>query len=110
MPIVHEESDDDRAASDARSSGSRAELSEALLQVVRRRIRTGREQLGLTQAEAAEMAGLRQSDWSRLERGPAVPRLTQLLQIQAALGVPSLEWFLGDLPSLEYAKQFAGAG
>jgi len=49
------------------------------------RIARRREQLGLTQQQVAERAGVRQAEISRIERGKANPTQTTLEKIAAAL-------------------------
>ena len=49
------------------------------------KIRTRRRQLGLTQTEAAERAGLLQPNWSDYESGKASPTLVVLRRIAVAL-------------------------
>jgi ribosome-binding protein aMBF1 (putative translation factor) len=51
------------------------------------RIRHCREQVGLTQAQLAEKAGLRQSHISRLEKGHHSPSFLTLEKLSAALGI-----------------------
>ncbi len=46
-----------------------------------------RKQLGLTQAEAAERAGITQGAWSHAERGYREPRLDLLERMAAAVGL-----------------------
>jgi transcriptional regulator with XRE-family HTH domain len=58
-----------------------------------------RAKLDLTQKEAAHLAGISQSNWSKIERGLHDPSVGQALRIQFALGAESLEGMLGDQPS-----------
>lgn len=46
-----------------------------------------REELGLTQTELAERAGLQQTSVARLERCRVVPRLDMLLRLADVLGL-----------------------
>jgi transcriptional regulator with XRE-family HTH domain len=62
-------------------------------------VRCRREKLDLTQREAANRAGISQSNWSKIERGLHDPSVGQALRIQFALGAESLEGMLGDQPS-----------
>lgn len=50
------------------------------------RIRRLREDTGLDQRSAAELAGLSQATWSRIESGDRVPKLGDVVGIAAALG------------------------
>jgi transcriptional regulator with XRE-family HTH domain len=84
---------------DEASDGQWSSGEDDVLAVVRRRIHELRTREGLSQAEAARRAGLTQSAWSRLETGDAELRLALLLRVQRALGVPTLESLLGQLPS-----------
>jgi len=55
---------------------------------VAQRARYFREQLGLTQEQAAERAGMSQASWSRLESGAKKPTVGDVLGMSWALGVP----------------------
>jgi transcriptional regulator with XRE-family HTH domain len=58
-----------------------------------------REAQGLSQTAAAETARMSQPQWSRMEAGELTPRLDDILGIQHALGVDSLEDFFGLAPT-----------
>ncbi len=64
-----------------------------------KRIRTLRDELGLTQCTAAERAGITQGAWSNLERDKHEPQFTNLLRVQHALQLESIESLMGDQPS-----------
>ena len=55
------------------------------LAVMSARIRQRREALGLTQAEVAALAGMKQANYSRMESGRQTPNLETLLMILSAL-------------------------
>ncbi len=55
------------------------------LDLVKMRVR--RAELGLSQTEAAEMAGISQTHYSFIEQGKRVPRLDDLSGIASALGL-----------------------
>jgi len=56
-------------------------------------IATQRRRRGLTQAQLAEAANVTSETISRLERGAAMPSLTRLSEIAAALGVELRDLF-----------------
>ena len=62
-------------------------------------VRQRREQLDMTQYEAARRAGISQSHWSKVERGLHDLSVGQALRIQFALQAESLEGMLGSQPS-----------
>ena len=76
-----------------------AERLRRALERFRERIRETREAKGLSQYAAAALAGISQSNWSKIERGEIDPSVAQALRIQAALGVPSIESFFGPYPA-----------
>lgn len=51
------------------------------------RIKAARERLKLTQAQAAEAAGLSSTGLSNLENGQAIPLVSTLLRLEKALGL-----------------------
>jgi transcriptional regulator with XRE-family HTH domain len=55
--------------------------------------------LHLTQRQAAKLAGISQSHWSKIERGLHDLSVGQALKVQFALGAESLEGMLGSQPS-----------
>ena len=65
------------------------------------RIKQFREELGLTQTEVAESAGMKQSGYSAIERGRTkMPEAATLLRIALALGVsPYVLLWNHDLPA-----------
>lgn len=54
-------------------------------------LRRAREQAGLTQIQLGELAGMDHKTVHRIEYGTSDPRLTMLLRLAAALGVPLAE-------------------
>lgn len=56
-------------------------------QLMARRIRKKRKELGLTQGKAAEMANLTEKYWSKIERAYGTISADVLLKISDALGV-----------------------
>lgn len=61
---------------------------EARLKALGMRLRTLRQERGLTQAELAERAGLDQGHLARIERGTRWPRLASLYGLADALEAP----------------------
>jgi len=60
-------------------------------------MRRRREELGLTQAEAAARAGMKRQNWAHIERGRHEPNLSQMKAIANALETePTLELFEND--------------
>jgi transcriptional regulator with XRE-family HTH domain len=94
MQIVHESSDDDLAF----------DLLAHAQAVVRARVRELREEAGLSQAAAAGRLGRKQWHWSRIENGGTDLKLDHLLEVQAALRLPSIEVLFGTLPSVILGK------
>ena len=70
-------------------------------------LRERRRTLGLSQAEAAERAGLRQNYYSRVELGKIEPRLSTLQDIARALG---LELMLIPAELVQTVSAVAGQG
>ena len=64
-----------------------------------REVRLRREKLDLTQKAAAKLAGISQSNWSKIERGKHDLSVGQALRVQFALQAESLEGMLGRQPS-----------
>ncbi len=58
-------------------------------------IRQARQRAGLSQAELAELLGLRQSSVSQWERGVTKPKTVHLLALAAALGINLLDQLAG---------------
>lgn len=58
------------------------------------RLKEARKSKGLTQAQAAEIIGLPQQAWQRLETGKTDPRMSTIYTICKALEV-SADWLLG---------------
>lgn len=86
--------------------GGEGQRIEQALSMFRRRVKEMREERDLSQEEAARRAGISQSNWSKIERGPTTPSARQVLQIQMALNAESLELFFGSFPS----ASFTGTG
>ncbi len=57
-----------------------------------------REHLGLTQAEVARLAGMKQSSVARIERGGSRPRRATLHRLAAAMGLHPGQLLLDDTP------------
>lgn len=57
------------------------------------RVRERRERLGLSQEAVAELAGIRQGTWSKIEAGRHEPRIAQKFAIAAALGTTPAKLF-----------------
>ena len=53
----------------------------------------------MTQTDAASIAGIAQSHWSKIERGNDNPTLETLLGVQRALKVRSIEDLFGPPPT-----------
>jgi transcriptional regulator with XRE-family HTH domain len=72
---------------------------------LRDRIALRRAELKLSQAEAAERAGMKQSQWSKAESGYAVPDIDTLIRIAEALDA-TLDYLLGlaKYPDSSYAQ------
>lgn len=70
-------------------------------------IRQIRSKRGLTQAAAAEMAGVSSSYWALIEQGKRTPNLNVLEQLARALNVPStiLVFLSSDFNSMERVDQ-----
>jgi transcriptional regulator with XRE-family HTH domain len=60
-----------------------------------RGIRQARRQRGLTQTQAAALAGLHQSQLSMIERGRLIPSVSQAERLGRVLGIPA-DRLLGD--------------
>lgn len=75
-------------------------LAEARRRLAQRMIEL-RGEAGLSQRQAADRAGIDQSNWGRMEAEKTSPRLDSLLKIQYAFGLDSLESLLGRLPAQE---------
>jgi transcriptional regulator with XRE-family HTH domain len=72
------------------------------IQAVGRYVRVRRGELGLSQVQVAERAGVDKGTISRLETGVAWPWATKRAQIECALGLTS--------GALEWAQERAAAG
>jgi transcriptional regulator with XRE-family HTH domain len=68
-----------------------------------------REELDMTQDEAARRAGISQSHWSKIERGLHDLSIGQALRVQFALQAESLEGMLGEQPSASILTQESGS-
>jgi HTH-type transcriptional regulator/antitoxin HipB len=51
-------------------------------------LRLARKRKGWSQSHAAQVVGIDQASWSRVERGQQQPRIELLLAISAALDIP----------------------
>lgn len=58
------------------------------------RLKEARKAKGLTQTEAAEMIGLHQQAWQRLERGTLDPKMSTIYTICKSLEI-SADWLMG---------------
>lgn len=58
------------------------------------RLKEARKAKGLTQAEAAEMTGILQQAWQRLERGTPDPKMSTIFNICKTLNI-SADWLIG---------------
>lgn len=58
------------------------------------RLKEARKAKGLTQTEAAEMTGLHQQAWQRLEKGTLDPKMSTVYNICNSLGI-SADWLIG---------------
>lgn len=63
------------------------------------RLRALRQERGWSLGEAERMSGVTGSLWRKYEQGDVEPKLTQLLRIQRAFGLASLELLFGALPT-----------
>ncbi len=81
---------------------------EQAVQTFAGRVRSSRKARGLSQADAAERAGISQSHWSKIERGSVEPSIGQVLRIQHVLSAPSIETFLGRFPSARLLESGEG--
>jgi transcriptional regulator with XRE-family HTH domain len=72
------------------------------------RMRALRNRQGESQAAAAGRAGISETDWQRMEAENREPRFTEVLRIQHAYGVSSLEDFLGEPPSQRLFRDQVG--
>lgn len=82
-----------------------------LAAIFARELRGARNARGLTQAEAAERAGIAVEVYGRLERGRALPRADTLVRLAAALHIstdgllgrtPGAPWPTAREPQVEY--------
>lgn len=69
------------------------------------RMRTLRNAKGWSLGEAGRESELTGSLWRKYELGQVEPKLTQLLRIQRALDLPSLEMLFGPLPTGAVLKE-----
>ncbi len=75
------------------------------------RLRAARNARGLTQAQAADAAGIARNTLVSLERAQHPdPRLSTLLRLMRVYGLGSLEELLGELPSHQLAETWAAEG
>lgn len=72
-------------------------MATSLAEVFGKRLRARREQVGLTQAEAAREVGVASEAYGRLERGYALPRAQTLVSLARLLGTSTDELLgIGD--------------
>lgn len=64
-------------------------MSSKLSNHIGRQLQIARQNIGLTQAEAAKQAGTNTNYYAKLERGEAVPSLKMLEKVIKALGIKS---------------------
>jgi len=72
------------------------ELTKSVAEGFGARLRTARENAGLTQEELAYLAGTNRSAVSPLELGQHIPRMDTLIRLAGALGVEPCE-LMGDV-------------
>lgn len=84
--------------------------SSSLQAVLARNLRAAREILGLTQAEVAEAAAVSRATLAQLEAGTGDPRVSTLIEIAAALGLPPLVLLFGTSEVRALATLGAAAG
>lgn len=65
-----------------------------------KRVKIFRENLGMTQPQASERAGISQATWSRIETEQKIPTAGEVLGLSWALGVP-FDTILGKSPIRE---------
>ena len=68
-------------------------------------LREARERLGLTQATVAQRSGIHATEISRIEAGKRDPRVSTLIRLASALGVPP-----GELLVVAVDQPPGGAG
>lgn len=68
-----------------------------LVETFSARLRAAREAAGLRQVDVANLAGLSEEPYARLERGVALPRLETFFALVKALNVKG-EYFIDDQP------------
>lgn len=73
-----------------------ARSADLIAQQLGERVRAMREDLGLSQRQLAEMAGMDATTLSNIERG-GNPRLSSLIGLASALRLPSVELLFGPL-------------
>jgi len=71
------------------------------------RVQRLRIEANLSQRQAADLAGINQRSWGRLEEGLHFPQLDSLLRVQWALQLESIEELLGDAASARLLEQSA---
>lgn len=88
--------------------GQRAMIDSRLDEAVhafQERLRALRVERGWSLGDAGRVSGLTGSLWRKYEVGDTEPRLTQLLRIQRALDLSSVEMLFGTLPTEELLAQ-----
>lgn len=63
-------------------------MTEESLKRLGARVRAARLAVGMTQAELAKAAGLKQPDVARIEKGEGNPTLSKLERLSAAISIP----------------------
>ena len=71
--------------------------------IIGSRIKEARESLGMSQKELAETLGIDASQFSKIERGKAMPTMLQMIEIAKTLS-QSLDWFVNNETTIENPK------
>ena len=80
-------------------------MSEQLKQNIGLRVKTARQQQGMTQAQLAEAIDKAFETISNIERGKTAPNFSTLYDIASVLGLPMREFFDVDEEHLTDARQ-----
>jgi putative transcriptional regulator len=71
---------------------------------MRKYMRERREQLGLSQQDVADCAGLSRANYSHIERGRTEPNLSQMISIAKVLKVkPNANFFTDECDEMEHS-------
>lgn len=81
-----------------------AEKNDALAAEIGRRIATRRHQLGLTQAEAAERAGLTQQFFACVETGAKNIRAESIVKVSKALNISTDYLLTGTISDIDRSR------